>query len=240
VSIIEADGGEGYAPGMPYDRAIFTAGAYDLPRAFFEQIKEGGLLLIIIKNEGGGDNLFLLRKIGPCFESIESQACGFVQMRGKYQLASLEPAVLETLPEWTALKDKEISKQPFWWGGKGKDSFRWRTLGIRSFLGITEPTFRAFKTARPHDQAREEHYFGLWDREQGSLVIAKDDLLISYGVPAAEARLRQDIREWVELGMPSAASFKLQIYPRHFPVEVGEKQWLVQREEAQFLWGLRS
>jgi hypothetical protein len=34
VDIISADGGAGYLPGAPYDRAIFTAGAYDLPHHF--------------------------------------------------------------------------------------------------------------------------------------------------------------------------------------------------------------
>lgn len=34
----------------------------DLPRNLYHQIKQGGLLLIVIKNEGGGDNLFLLEK----------------------------------------------------------------------------------------------------------------------------------------------------------------------------------
>src|SRR5215217_260438 len=48
--------------GAPYERVIFTAGTYDLPRPFFEQMAEGGLMLVVIKNEGGGDTLFLLRK----------------------------------------------------------------------------------------------------------------------------------------------------------------------------------
>src|SRR6266403_5776640 len=71
VTVVEADGGDGYAPGAPYDRATFTAGTYDLPRHFYKQMKEGGLLLVGIKNEGGGDNLFLLRKTADHFESVE-------------------------------------------------------------------------------------------------------------------------------------------------------------------------
>jgi protein-L-isoaspartate(D-aspartate) O-methyltransferase len=91
VSIIPGDGGEGYAIRAPYDRAIFTAGAYDLPRHFYDQVKDKGLLLIAIKTEGEGDNLFLLRRSQDHFESLESQAAGFVQMRGKYEIDSLEP-----------------------------------------------------------------------------------------------------------------------------------------------------
>jgi protein-L-isoaspartate(D-aspartate) O-methyltransferase len=62
VSIVTADGGEGYDANVRYDRAIFTAGSYDLPCHFHHQMNEGGLLLIVIKNQGGGDNLFLLKK----------------------------------------------------------------------------------------------------------------------------------------------------------------------------------
>jgi protein-L-isoaspartate(D-aspartate) O-methyltransferase len=87
--------------------------------------------------------------------------CGFVQLRGKYQISSLEPITVETLPEWMELQQQEISKTPFWWGGKGKAWFVWRMLGIRSFPGITEPLFRAFKTDKAAEQPREEHYFGL-------------------------------------------------------------------------------
>lgn len=239
VKVIEADGGEGYEAGAPYDRAIFTAGAYDLPHHFLEQMKEGGLLLIVIKNEGGGDSLFLLRKVNEHFESMEAVPCGFVQMKGKYQLDSIGPVQLETLQEWPELKQKAIGAKPFWWGGKGKDDFPWRTLGIRSFLGITEPSFRAFKTERNNERLREEHYFGLWDRQQESLVIAKDDLLLSYGNPIAEQRLLKAIEGWVKLGMPSAVSFALQIYPIDFPLVAGENQWIVKRKESQFLWSLK-
>jgi protein-L-isoaspartate(D-aspartate) O-methyltransferase len=236
VSIIPGDGGEGYAIRAPYDRAIFTAGAYDLPRHFYDQVKDKGLLLIAIKTEGEGDNLFLLRRSQDHFESLESQAAGFVQMRGKYEIDSLEPIPIETLPEWTELQNKEISKTPFWWGGKGKASFVWRTLGIRSFLGITEPSFRAFKTEKTDPRAREELYFGLWDKENSSLVLAKDDWLIAYGNSTAKERLLQKVRQWVKLGMPVAASLALKIYPSDFPLKKRKNQWIVKRRESQFLW----
>lgn len=240
VNVIEGDAGEGYAAGAPYDRAIFTAGAYDLPRPFFEQIKEGGLLLIVIKSGGGGDTLFLLRKVHDHFESLEALPCGFVQMRGKYQLDDLKPVELETLPEWPELQSKPVNRRSFWWGGRGKGDFLWRTLGVRSFLGITEPTFRAYKTVKQDERSREEHYFGLWDEEQKSLVIAKDDLLLSYGNSAAEERLLNTLEQWVKLGMPGAASFALSVYPIGFPLTAVDNEWIVERKESQFLWSLKS
>jgi protein-L-isoaspartate(D-aspartate) O-methyltransferase len=240
VNVIEGDGGEGYAAGAPYDRAIFTAGAYDLPGPFFEQMKEGGLLLVVIKSEGGGDTLFLLRKAQEHFESMESMPCGFVQMKGKHQLDHLSPIPLGELPEWPKLQHKPIHKRFFWWGGKGKWDFPWRTMGIRSFLGITEPSFRAFKEEKQEDQPRDKQFFGLWDQEQTSLVIAKDDLLLSYGNANAEQRLLEAVERWVKLGMPGAASFSLKVYPIDFQLTANDNEWIVKRTESQFLWSLNG
>jgi protein-L-isoaspartate(D-aspartate) O-methyltransferase len=238
VHVVAADGGEGHVAGAPYDRAIFTAGTYDLSHCFYDQIKDGGLLLIVMKNEGGGDTLFLLRKTRDYFESLKSMPCSFVQLRGKHQVDHLDPVTVDTIPEWAELQNKEVARVPFWWGGEGAESFLWRTLGIRSFLGITESLFRTFKTTNTDPHSQEEHYFGLWDHAHGSLVLAKEESLIGYGTTAAMDRLLQRVRQWVELGMPSTASFALRVYPKETVVTLSKNQWLVQRTESQFLWSL--
>ncbi len=193
---------------------------------------------VVIKNEGGGDNLFVLRRTAEHFASLESMPCGFVQLRGRYEVDILEPIPLETLPEWAELQRQEISRTPFWWGGKGTEGAVWRTLGIRSFLGITEPSFRAFKTAKADARAREEHYFGLWAAAERSLVLARDDLLIAYGSATARDRLLGRVRQWVDLGMPTGASFALRVYPSDFAVAPGVNEWPVTRKESKFLWSL--
>ncbi len=240
VRVITADGGDGYAAGGPYDRVAFTAGTYDLPRQFYEQIKAGGLLLVVIKNEGGGDNLFLLQKMDDHFESSYSMPCSFVQLSGKYTVDSLDPITIETLPEWSELQHQEIARRPFWWGGKGREWFVWQTVGIRSFLGVTEPLFRAFKIARAHAAATEHHYFGLWDRDNMSLVLARDDELISYGNATATERLLQLVHRWVDLGMPAASSLRLRVYRSDRLVVTRGDQWVVKRQESQFVWSLQA
>jgi len=239
VKVVIGDGGDGYAAGGPYDRITFTAGTYDLPRQFYQQTKDGGLLLVVIKNEGGGDNLFLLRKVQDHFESTCSMPCGFVQLTGKYKVDSLDPIVLEAQPEWADLQRAEIARRPFWWGGKGREFFMWQTIGIRSFLGITESSFRAFKTQRTEPGVTEDHYFGLWDRAGGSLVLAKDDELVSYGNTEVTERLMRLLHKWMDLGMPTAASFGLHVYNSDQPVKARQNQWLVKRSQSQFLWSLR-
>ena len=238
VEVIAADGGDGYPAGAPYDRIALTAGTYDLPRQFFDQIKVGGLMLAVIKNEGGGDNLFLLEKKDDHFQSTYSMPCGFVQMSGKHKIDSLDPILVETLPEWNQLQRREIARRPFWWGGKGREFFMWETSGVRSFLGVTEPLFRTFKMPRAHPAARDHQYFGLFDRDNLSLVLATDDELISYGNSMAIDRLLRDVHRWVDLGMPSASSLELRVYRSDRAVVPRANEWLVKRQESQFLWSL--
>ena len=109
VQVIAADGSNGYAAGAPYDRIVFTAGAYDLPRPFFEQIAPSGLLLMVIKNRGGGDTLFLLEHVGDHFESRHAMSCGFVPMTGAHQADDLEPVALESLPEWADMRTERCA-----------------------------------------------------------------------------------------------------------------------------------
>lgn len=81
VQIIEGDAAFGYAKEAPYDKGVFTAGATDLPRAFFEQIKDGGLLLFVLKTNFV-DLLLLLEKKGDTFEELKRIHCSFVPMKG--------------------------------------------------------------------------------------------------------------------------------------------------------------
>ena len=72
------------------------------------------------------------------------------------------------------------------------------------------------------------------------MVIAQDDLLIAYRNESARDRLLQKVKEWVNLGMPSAASFTLQVYPIDLPLKVDHNQWIVKRKDSQFLWSLKT
>jgi protein-L-isoaspartate(D-aspartate) O-methyltransferase len=142
VQVVEGDGAAGYPDAAPYDRAIFTAGTFDLPRHFYEQIREEGLLLVVIKTPGGGDNLFLLRKAGDHFESVESMICGFVQLRGSYEFKDLEPALVErAVPEWNELRSHEISRRRFGGAAKERRFLYGRPWVSVPFLELSSPPF---------------------------------------------------------------------------------------------------
>jgi hypothetical protein len=198
------------------------------------------MMLVVIKNAGGGDDLFFLEMVDEHFESRYAMPCGFVQLTGKYKIDSLDPIPVEALPEWRELSQREVGRRPFWWGGKGREWFMWQTAGIRSFLGVTEPSFRAFKVPRTDAVGVEQQYWGLWDSGSTSLVLARDDELISYGSEKATERLLQLVHRWVDLGMPTASSFRLKAFRGNRPVATADDQWIVERQESQFVWTLPS
>jgi hypothetical protein len=68
--------------------------------------------------------------------------------------------------------------------------------------------------------------------------LVKDDALISYGNRAALDQLMEKVRQWVDLGMPIAACFKVAAYRGDHPVSAGKNQWPVKRRDSQFLWSL--
>ena len=159
-------------------------------------------------------------------------------MTGKYAMPELKPLLLSDLPNWDELKKNEVNRRPFWWAGKGELGFGWRTLGIRSYLGIIEPNFQVIRSESSGANGGQGQFFGLWDEANDSLVIANDDELITYGNQTAETRLMELIHDWVDRGMPSGASFELSIHPTDKPVTAGPNQWIVKRNESQFLWTL--
>ncbi len=61
----------------PFDRGVFTAGAYDLPLTYFDKIKIGGKLLFVLKT-GEEDLLLCLEKRKDHFEEINRMRCKFV------------------------------------------------------------------------------------------------------------------------------------------------------------------
>jgi protein-L-isoaspartate(D-aspartate) O-methyltransferase len=242
VHIIAGDGGDGYAPGAPYDRIVFTVGSYDIPLAFYDQLKDDGLLLMALKNKGYGDNLVLFKKVDGHFESIDNSACAFVSLRGKYQMNELKAIEISSIPFWQDIKDQIIGKQPFWCGGKSQNNqyFLWKAMGLISFLSITEPSFEAFKLQTDaSDGADRRYYFGVVDAPSQSIAIINDeDWLIGYGNSVALVRLKRNIRLWQDAGMPGTSCFGVQAYPIEVRLEPARDEWITRRKDSQFVWSL--
>ncbi len=234
VTVLEGDGGEGYPPAAPFDRIVFTAGAYDIPLPIHQQLREGGLLLAVIKIPGGGDNLFLLRKEKEGLRSTFSAPVAFIPMLGKYHIPELEAAELGSFLKAKGLPAGEFSRTPFWWGGQGQWSLMRRTEGLRSFFYLALPGYQVFRGLKEEEMP----FFGVYDHQSHSLVVAREDMLLTYGNAGAKDKLLQTLKEWVKLGMPASTSFQLEIFPKGCLPGQRPTHWVLEREDSLFIWQL--
>ena len=233
VVIKQGEGGDGSDNEAPYDRAVFTAGAFDLPKTFFTQIKEGGLLLFVLKNKGGGDSLLLLEKKKDYFEAIDSMSCGFVPVTGKYHVENMEAIQLKNIID--DMKLKEIENIPFWWAGcKDQQSFVWKTHSIRSYLTITEPLYESIEFENG------DTGFGIIDRKNKSAMIAHYNKLVCYGSTTAKDHFFSKMNEWIQVGMPAISNLKVRAFRLEDTIQPQNGEWIIKRKESQFLWSINN
>ena len=225
VHVVAGDAG---APltGEPFDRVVFTAGAYDIPAWMHDRVRVGGLLCMSLKLPGAGDYLVLFRRHSDgYFESISARSCEVVWMRGVSQDPALAPLSLDAYaPD---LRTRPVRTRPFAFGGAFRADFAHRTHALCSYLGWVEPRMRWFTEGWPHS------FFGLHDAD--SLVIARDGQLASFGGLTAEAALVQHIHDWVDRGMPSAETVPVRAYRAGTAPPGG---LLVRRAATDFVWAL--
>jgi len=82
VDVRIADGADGYAPGGPYDRIIVTAGAWDLPPAWWQQLAPDGRLVVPLRVTGGTTRSIAFGRRDGHLVSQSMIPCGFLAMRG--------------------------------------------------------------------------------------------------------------------------------------------------------------
>jgi len=85
VSVINADGSQGYQEKAPYDRIFVTAAAPDVPKPLIEQLKPRGILAIPVGGQYFYQELLLVEK-SATGKTVTKSICGvaFVLLRGQY------------------------------------------------------------------------------------------------------------------------------------------------------------
>jgi len=82
VRIVRADGRAGFARVGQYDRIIVTASTDAVPRAWYEQLKDVGLLEVPLRlNTIGQQAIPVLRKTSRGFRSLRVSCGGFMPLR---------------------------------------------------------------------------------------------------------------------------------------------------------------
>ena len=110
VTVVAADGADGYPPGAPYDRVIATVGVSDLAPAWLAQAGPGARIVVPLDVRGsqlavafgrsGSGQHWVSRSIAPC---------GFMRMRGwlagPERSVVLQPGLSVMLPDGLTLAD---------------------------------------------------------------------------------------------------------------------------------------
>ncbi|EIV91310.1 methyltransferase, FxLD system [Frankia sp. QA3] len=81
VTVVCADAEHPIAPARRYDLIIVTAGAWDIPPAWRDQLTDGGVLVVPLRTFGITKS-WALRRRGDRLVSESSRQCGFVSVQG--------------------------------------------------------------------------------------------------------------------------------------------------------------
>lgn len=83
VSVIVSDGHEGYEKEAPFDKIIVTAGSEDIPEKLFEQLRDGGIMVIPINSGSGFQTMTKIVKKGNKPIKSEHGLFAFVPFKKK-------------------------------------------------------------------------------------------------------------------------------------------------------------
>ncbi len=82
VTVRHGDGYAGWPEHAPFDRIIVTAAPEEIPQALLDQLKDGGLMVIPIAEDGWAQTLYLVKKNGDRIERTALADVIFVPMTG--------------------------------------------------------------------------------------------------------------------------------------------------------------
>lgn len=241
VAVVEGDGAAGHAAGAPYDRAMITAAVWDLPAALFDQVAEGGRLLLPIALAGGAGrdcHVAVLRREGDRFRALEAVPGRFVRFTGPGQERGAERRRLEDLPFWPRIGGPAVVHRPLSLGLRDRARFGGAAYAFRLFLGQTEPGFTVFDDGAGEELAVSP--FGLVDATARSVAICRPGMMLGYGSPEAARRLDSAYRRWTALGMPGPAAFDLQVVRAAQAPRPGRGLWVERRGASALVWRLAS
>jgi protein-L-isoaspartate(D-aspartate) O-methyltransferase len=232
VRVRSGDGFEGYAPAAPFDRIVVTASSRRVPRAWLDQLVEGGLLEVPLRmrNEGA-QAIATFRRHGNGLASTSVLPGRFLPMRSEHDDGSPPPtmtvnALLEDgRPILTRLSGRSLAylSRPA----------RQRLLAVaqstprRRPLGIRAPTWALglyLSLELPERQLVmrfADLAVGVVGRGGRSLALvegrwhggerATPQWLVAYGDAGAEDTLTGVLDEWSRRGRPGRRELRIRV-----------------------------
>ena len=235
VTILTKDGTSGHSDGAPFDRVMITAATWDLPSPLFDQVSDGGCVLVPIELRGTGScQVTLLRHLGDHFVAERSIVGWFVPLIGAGQRRTGVTRTLDSLPFWTdpAAPPPLRVKLPLGTSVSGRVGDI--AAEFKAFLGRTDPGFTVF--VKPDASAEA---FGLVDDTTNSVALCSAGEMIGYGGHTAIRRLAHAFARWAEFGLPGTGAFGLEVFHTTAAPEATERSWVERRDKTALLWSLQ-
>jgi len=236
IEVLSCDGGRG-TPGRKYDVVMYTVGSYDIPEAIYDQVKIGGVLVMVLKSHGGGDTLIKFRRVKNGFSSESAIPCGFVQIQGEMRTNELQPRIIVSDSDLSELWNGNREDEKFWFGGMNEEQFYWRSLPFRAYLSIVEPYYCVL-TENPYgsEPGSSDVSFGIYNADEYSISVLHQERLISCGGNWAKDRIKARVHEWVDLGMPTLAAFRVEARTKRTTRRPEPNEYWVRRDETDFFF----
>ena len=228
IRVVHADGAMGYAPRAAYDRIIATAGVWDIPKAWFDQLKPRGIVVAPIWVDAMQYSAAFMEQGDGTFYSGRNLPCGFILMRGTdagprlglrvgtsplvlmaNDVQEMDGGALHTLlsddGEYNRLKQRLESNEYF--------------SSVLPYLALNMPeTFHFAAYSLPPNQ----QIYGL--NSNGFAVVGLASACfapfngvgetITYGAPDAFMMLQGLMDDWEAAGKPSSSMLRLRLVPK--------------------------
>lgn len=234
---VVGDGRQGWASGAPYDRIIATASSADIPVAWRDQLREGGLLELPLRTTDAHlpQKVVTLRRDGDLLRSVSTIIGFFMPLRGtdvpeapgrativaRVVGPDLSLTTLATLagPRLTSLSDGArrrllglLLQGP---GRRLQTIDRERVHGLVDFLHLSR--IRGLVNLATGDG----HGVALVGRGGAGVAAvlirpqSRPGTVVTWGEDAVSAPLLEGVRRWRELGSPAPGDLRLTVgFPR--------------------------
>jgi methyltransferase of FxLD system len=222
VTVICGDGAYGWAEHAPYDRIILTVGAWDVLPHWFDQLVDGGRIVLPLAIHTVQISAALERH-NQTLASTSLQPCGFMRLRGPFA----GPEVLVTLPETPHMRLLAEPPLPdltrvaalFKTAPRKRAFADTQGAALRIVLAFMSTEVVSLLSHPPHP-ILGYHATGILDPEgDAACVIAGEagpdmPAVLEYGTSSAAHHFEQVAAAWRAMGSPLLSQWSMTLYPK--------------------------
>ncbi len=264
VHVLLGDGGYGHPPAAPYDRIIVACQPWDVPPAWIDQLKEGGVSVMPLSIEPVYPSMMIPKfvKREGCLVSEGTVGGSFMWMQGDfrrlgggYRIVVIDPADhTGHLPSqetsfYIGCKDVDPNAKASIqcvfdsWKRKGNIDFAsWQEERGFLLLMVLEGVCNLRAWSKSSEHGFEGKGVGILDIDAGSVALVtgeKGDIVV-YGNDAAMEMLSNLISRWEVMRRPGVMDFQIRIHPLNHCIALKSGEWLVQKPSVQIVLSLAS